>query len=355
MKSRIINLTQEERTFLKSKHRELRKAKGNTNLAYRINAILLLDQGLSFNDVAKYLLLDDDTIRTYANKYLNGQDKELLTTLHEGKKSFLTKKQKDELAVFVDSQILLSVLPAIAFVKEKFDVEYSRAGMTELLHDLGFSYKKPKLVGAKANKEKQERFIAEFEEKYNTADLTKTVFLFADGVHPQHNTVNDYGWVRTNQEKYVLSNTGRQRVNVLAAVDIESEKLLYTMEETINAYSVINLFKDIEIQYADRETIYFISDNAKYFHSNIVKEYLANPSCKIKVLPLPSYSPNLNIIERLWDIMRKQVLSNKYYSKFAEFKDATIDFLNNCWSKFRDKLASKLNYNFHLLPDHAYA
>lgn len=271
MKTRIINLTQEERETLKAKHRELRKVKGNTNLAYRINAILLLDQGQTYIEVAANLLLDDDTIRAYANKYLHGQDKELLTTLHEGKKSFLSKEQKEELSAFVDSEILLSVLPAIAFVKDKFGIEYSRSGMTELLHELGFSYKKPKLVGAKANKQKQERFIAEFEEKYNTADLSKTVFLFADGVHPQHNTVNDYGWIRTNQEKYVLSNTGRERINVLAAVDIESEKLLYTVEESINAYSVINLLKDIEKQYADREVIYFISDNAKYFHSNIPK------------------------------------------------------------------------------------
>lgn len=355
MKNKVINLTAEEREFLKAKHRQLRKVKGSTNLAYRVNAILLLDEGLSISKTAHYLLLDNDTINTYADKYLNGQDKDLLSTSYKGKTSYLSSQQKEELTEFVNCQILLSVAPAIAFVQEKFNIEYSVSGMTELLHELGFSYKKPKLVGAKANKEKQQQFVSDFNEIYSSSDLDKTAFLFADGVHPQHNTVNDYGWIKTNQDKYVASNTGRERINVLASLDIDSEKLLYTQEETINADSVINLFKKIEDHYKDKETIYFISDNAKYFYSKIVKAYLNTKGCKIRMMPLPTYSPNLNIIERLWSIMRKQVLSNKYYQKFKEFKAAAIDFMENCWYKFRDKLKSKLNYNFHLLPDHAYA
>ncbi|MBE7547044.1 MAG: transposase [Planctomycetia bacterium] len=58
-------------------------------------------------------------------------------------------------------------------------------------------------------------------------------------------------------------------------------------------------------------TIYIISDNAKYYRSKLVKEYLANSRIKIKFLP--SYSPNLNLIERLWKFFRKKILYNKYY------------------------------------------
>jgi hypothetical protein len=68
---KVINLSPEERIALIAKHRELRKIKGNTNLAYRVNAILLLDDGLSIMQVAGYLFLDDDTIRGYVERYLN--------------------------------------------------------------------------------------------------------------------------------------------------------------------------------------------------------------------------------------------------------------------------------------------
>jgi transposase len=352
---KVINLSPEERIALIAKHRELRKIKGNTNLAYRVNAILLLDDGLSIMEVAGYLFLDDDTIRGYVGRYLNGKDDELSRLMFKGRKSFLSEKQKEELFTQVDTTIFLSVLPIIAYVKDKYGVSYSESGMTNLLHELGFSYKKPKLVGAKANEAKQEAFIKEFDELMSKIDLTKEQVLFADAVHPQHNTEKDYGWIRTSEAKYIKSNTGRDRVNILAAIDIENKDLIYQINDTINAISVIDLLKEIEIKNPDKETIYFISDNARYFYAEIVKEYLNSPGCRIKMVFLPAYSPNLNIIERLWSIMRKKILSNQYYEKFAEFKNAVVDFLENCWSKFGNELDKKLNYNFHKLPKQAYA
>lgn len=353
--NKTIKLSIEERANLLSQHRELRKVKGNANLAYRVNAILLLDDGLSIMEVARCLFLDDDSIRNYRDKYNSGADSELLGIAHCGRESNLSNAQLNELEGFVEGNIYQTVYPIIAYVSEKWGVTYSASGMTRLLHSLGFSYKKPKLVGAKANQAKQEEFIKAFEELYANSDLAKIAIAFADGVHPQHNTVKDYGWIKTSEDKYVKSNTGRTRVNILAAVDVDHQALTYCISNTINAETVLSLFRDLEAKNQDKDTVYFISDNAKYFHSKLVQEYLVQDGCKIKMMFLPTYSPNLNIIERLWSIMRKEVLSNTYYEKFVDFESSIMSFLSTCWTQFKDKLTSKLNYNFHKLPEHAYA
>jgi transposase len=60
----------------------------------------------------------------------------------------------------------------------------------------------------------------------------------------------------------------------------------------------------------------------------VVKEYLKeHPRIVLKFLP--PYSPNLNIIERLWKILKNKVVYNKFYMKFDEFRNSVIEFLDN--------------------------
>jgi putative transposase len=74
--------------------------------------------------------------------------------------------------------------------------------------------------------------------------------------------------------------------------------------------------------------IHIILDNARYYHSQIVKEFLKeHPRIVLKFMP--PYSPNLNIIERLWKILKKKVVYNKFYLKFEDFRNQVILFLDN--------------------------
>ncbi len=112
--------------------------------------------------------------------------------------------------------------------------------MTSLLHQIGFSYKKPKPIPVKANKQAQEAFI----EKYNELKANKSHqdhIYFMDGVHPLHNSQSVFGWIKKGKEQVLKTNTGRMRVNINGAYDIAEHKVIIRDDESINSqhYSII--------------------------------------------------------------------------------------------------------------------
>jgi transposase len=84
----------------------------------------------------------------------------------------------------------------------------------------------------------------------------------------------------------------------------------------------------------------------QYYKNELVYEYLK--TSKIKLLFMPPYSPNLNLIERLWKFMPKTILYNRYYEKFADFKVEVMRFFNNI-GQYTDKLSTLLAKNFQIL------
>ncbi|MEM8629461.1 MAG: IS630 family transposase, partial [Chlamydiota bacterium] len=146
-----------------------------------------------------------------------------------------------------------------------------------------------------------------------------------DGVHPTHNTKTIWGWMKKGVRKTIRTNTGRQRINLSGALDINKHKVLIQEDTTLNAESTIAFFKKIEKSYENFVKIYLFSDNARYYKNRFVQDYLKNSRIELRFLP--PYSPNLNPIERLWKFMNEKVLWNKYYEKFSAFKHAVMGFL----------------------------
>lgn len=169
-----------------------------------------------------------------------------------------------------------------------------------------------------------------------------------DGVHPQHNSLPSYGWLPTGEETKLKSNTGRQRANLSGALDSESHEVIVEEHKTLNAESTISFFKLLERRYPDAPNIYIILDNAGYYKGEKIKEYLKDS--RIKLLFLPPYAPNLNLIERLWKFFKKMVLYNQYYETFAQFRSACLSFFHKKnLRKYRHELNSLLTDNFQIV------
>jgi transposase len=129
-------------------------------------------------------------------------------------------------------------------------------------------------------------------------------------------------------------------------LNLTTREVIIRTDDTINAQSTIELFKEIEMKSPEAGNIHVITDNARYYKNKLVTAYLR--SSKIKLLHLPPYSPNLNIIERLWLFFHRKILYNKYFETFTEFKQKSISFFENL-SDFKPELDTLLTDKFQII------
>jgi transposase len=172
------------------------------------------------------------------------------------------------------------------------------------------------------------------------------VVYFADGVHPQHHTKSAYAWIETGKEQELLSVSGRSRVNINAVMNAENPcEVVMVESKSVNAESTFTLYKKLEALHPEAKNSYVICDNARYYKNKVLNENLQGS--KIKQVFLPPYSPNLNLIERLWKFMRKKVMNHHFYRRFDDFKKAILDFFENI-ADFRAELETLISWNFHI-------
>jgi len=333
-----IILKIEDKNELKRLHKQTKDRKK----ADRIKTILLLSDWYEYDQIATILLLDEKTIRTIKKKYEEYWKEKFLEDDYVSYCWKLEKEEVKKVLEYVENNIIMDSLLIVNFIKINYNKIYTRQWIVSLLHREWFVYKKTKKVPSKANKEKQEEFIIQYNELIEKLTEKEKIY-FMDWVHPLHNLENSYWWIRKGVDKKIKSNTGRDRVNLNWAYNLENQECIIIDSETINAQSTIELYKKIEILNPFLETIYVIRDNAKYYNNVLVKTYLE--TSKIKEVCLPTYSPNLNLIERLWLFFKKKITYNKYYEKFSDFKKVIMNFFNNDILYLKNELKSFITTN----------
>lgn len=330
-----------QRTELKSAHKKCK----DKRFADKVKAVLLLDKNFSAEQVAEILLLDDDTVRNYKKLFLEFGVNALLSDKNNGSAPKLSTTQLHDLEQHLGINTYNDSKKIMGWIKEKFNILYSVSGVQTLLKRMGFVYKKPVLTPSKLNFDKQITFVEEYHAlKENLAPQDEIYFM--DGVHPQHNSVASFGWIKKGEKKELKTNNGRQRININGALNIGKKELIFVEDERINSQTMITTLEKISIHQPEGK-IYIILDNARYYHANLVKEFLIkNPRIELKFLP--PYSPNLNIIERLWYILKKNVTYNQFYEKFKDFEQEIRTFFENqTWKN--PKYDNFLTDNFHII------
>ena len=179
-----FRLTKKQIDALKAEHRKQR----DRRLADRVKAIVLLGTGWSVSAVAEALLVDEKTIYNWLEKYQHGSIDELLALNYQGTEAKLTETQQQELIKHLDENTYLTSKDIRHYVQKTFKVEYSATGMKDLLHRLGFSYKKPKHVPGKLDPVMQKAFLKKYRRLLKTKGKTDPVY-FGDASHPQFNRV----------------------------------------------------------------------------------------------------------------------------------------------------------------------
>lgn len=326
-----LPLTEQDKIELKRLHRQAK----DKRYADRIKIITMLDKGFSQIQISELLMLDEDTVSKWSNKFSEsrtiGEFLNFQYTAYEGR---LNKEQIIIIKQYIAENIIFDSKQIIDFIEKNFSISYSLSGIKFFLHNIGFSYKQLIKFNSKTSVAAQEEFVNKFEEMQKTLENTDSI-LFLDAVHPQHNSANAKAWIETGKDKYIECNTGRVRLNLNGAYDPISNKVITVEGEKIDSENTIKLFQKIETAYPDKKRIYAFADNAKYYKSKAIKLFLE--TSRIILIHIPPYCPNLNLIERLWKFMRKKVINTKYFQKFTDFKNAILDFFDNI-----DSMANEL-------------
>lgn len=337
-------LTSKEREQLIKRHRQERDGR----VRDRIKAVLAYDDGYNYSEIAKILLLDDETIRRHIEDYLS---KQKLNPENGGSQSYLSEADSKTLKAHLQTITYLYVKDVCAYVKVIFKKSYTVSGMTKWLHANNFRYKKPHAVPAKANRERQEEFMGYYARLKEKAGCKEPIY-FADSVHPQHQTRLAYGWILKGERK-AIAMTGRQkRLSFMGGICLDGHKIVYKQTETVNVQSIMIFLDELRKKHADNCKLHIIWDNAGYHQSHEVKAYAKK--LRIKIHYLPPYSPNLNPIERLWKIMHETVTYNQYYEKFSDFAEATLNFFKTI-SRSKKLLRSRITDNFQILQTPLFA
>ena len=136
-------------------------------------------------------------------------------------------------------------------------------------------------------------------------------------------------------------------MNINGGVNIHSLDIVTDFTKSVNKESSLRLLEKIESKHPDAEEIHVFLDNASYYKAKWLRNELKLKGSKIILHFLPPYSPNLNLIERLWKFFKKKKLYNEYYETFEEFLEACKSFFRKR-TKYKEELRSLLTENFHL-------
>src|SRR5271166_5727910 len=173
--------------------------------------------------------------------------------------------------------------------------------------------------------------------------------VFVDAVHPTHAARPVGCWAPKEQNLAIEQTSGRQRINIHGAIDLETGQTRMIEVETVDAASTIRLLQSIEALYPMLVLIHVFLDNARYHHAKLVQDWLSRPDCRIRLHFIPAYCPHLNPIERLWGVMHKHVTHNKCYATCTQFADATLGFLRETVPRNWANLCDSVTDNFRVI------
>jgi transposase len=171
--------------------------------------------------------------------------------------------------------------------------------------------------------------------------------LFVDAAHFVFGTFVCCLW--SFARIFVRAASGRQRFNVLGAWDAVARRLIAVTNTTVvNTETMCQLLRKIAAAGLNG-TITVVLDNARY-QRNAVVQALAK-ELGITLLYLPSYSPNLNLIERLWKFTKRRALYGRYHPTFAEFQAAIQEVLDGLSTSYAEQVKTLMTLKFQLFED----
>lgn len=277
----------------------------------------------------------------YINRY-RCQGLTALTTTAYGTNQSALEEHANVLVASFNQRAPLSLAEARHRIIELTGIKRDISRVEAFLKRHGFAYRKCGYLPGKTDPEKQQQWLeGAFDKELRAAQQGKKVLLFMDAAHFVLSHFCCMLWCV--ERLFIRSGTGRNRINVLGAVNALTQQVTTLTNTTyINAQVVIDFLAQLRVQY-QQIPITIVLDNARYQHCKAV--IAVADSLNVKLLFLPAYSPNLNVIERLWRFAKKKVLYGNYFEHADQFHQSVINFFSQIES-YQDELQALLTLKF---------
>ena len=312
----------------------------------RMTALHLTHLGYKRKQVAHILGCHINTVTNYLKLYLCGGLDKVRQLGYSWDKHELSD-QMAEVERKLEQSNSCTVEKAAQQLAEHFNYTRSEEAVRQLLHRLGFKRRKVGTLPGKIRdfdkwQQQQRDYIKKLDGLTDQAEQGFIDLAFCDAAHFVYGKFSSYCWAKS--ARYAPSGHGRFRLNVYGAYDPVSNQV-YSMynEDYINADFMLEYFEWLrEYAYTDQSrSLHIVLDNARYQHCNVVKHKAA--SLNIVLEFLPAYSPNLNLIERLWRYLKK-ILAKQYHECKNTFSNAVVNLLESLESEIHQtKIWTLLN------------
>src|SRR4051812_32965942 len=341
---KTIRLTPQQRKDIS----ERRRHAPDRRIYQRLSAVLWSDDGRSREEIAELLGVSTRQVGQWFRIFRN-KDLEQLCTLHyQGDPGRLGPAQVQRLKQEIEKGVFHNAEQIRTWVRETVGVAYSISGLKDLLRRIGASSHKVSGFFWKADVEEQKRWVRKYRRHKREAG-PKTRRYFVDACHPVWGVDLLYScWLLVGQRSYVGAGNGRKRLNIPGAYSPDDHDYvdLRLTKEDITGEQFVELLEALRAKHPETEKFILYLDNARYYSKPCVKQWLANHR-EFRLEPLPAYSPNLNLIERLWKFLRKKAL-NRWHKTFKAMQEAVAEVLDRL-GEYRDELATLMTERFAIV------
>jgi transposase len=341
-----------------NQRKEIEKRRQQTHdkrLYTRLSAVLWIAEGRSRTEVATLLGIGPRQLTNWLRIFRNKGLEELTKLHYHGDPGKMTPHQIRQLKEEVATGRFRSSHQIRDWLESTFGVTYSSSGVKDLLRRIGVSYHQVSGFLWKADPEKQKQFVQKVRRhrrEARRAGAPRTRRYYVDACHPVWGVGLVYRcWLLLGQRLLVGMGSGRHRLNILGACCPDDHEYLdlRLTRDNINGEQFVNFLRLLKAAHPETEKFLLYIDGAKYYSKAIVKEWLSRHP-EFRLVPIPAYSPNVNLIERLWKFLRKAALS-QWHRTFEAMQDAVAAVLDHL-EEHRGELETLMTERFHIVEKH---
>lgn len=317
----------------------------------KMEVLWLKHHGFSHKDIASVAGVSRSTVQRCLTDYLEGGLAGILPCYSKGPSSALDA-HRSSLEEYFAKHPPRSIKEAQHVIEQQTGIRRSNSQVRQFLKRLGMRPRKmaaipvPPKSTIEEHAHKQAEFLEEkLEPRLAEARTGKRQLFFVDASHMVFGAFQGVVWCLVRWA--VRAASGRKRYNVLGALDAVSHKLIcVTNHSYINSLSVCDLLRAVAAA-STGLPITLVLDNAAYQKCALVQQLAA--SLNIEMLYLPSYSPNLNLIERVWKFVKKEALRGTYHPDYNSFVGAIDQCLADLHGKHKAEMDTLLSHKFQML------